>query len=270
MLILGFVLSLLTHGTGAVMYGFLAARMPRLIPHPQPTEMFVTLSEAFTLGKRPHPRPHTLSRPRTPPRKPVVVLPLSDASTIAPPIRRRRTLPPRPMRVHLPKLAHVTPTRPEPARSTEAARASRLSQTQIERLTNDFARTIASARRAENPLRVAQATPAATVKRYRLQFEGRISALRAGQGLLTSIKRWFADGYTYYYVTYEVVWPDGTYESGAVPWPIRYLPAEDPFASGISRRIPLPPPLPGWNVPAGMRLGKVLREYFPQRHGPAG
>lgn len=128
-----------------------------------------------------------------------------------------------------------------------------------------MATAISAARSANNPLRVTTHQAPAAPKRYHLQFEGHITDLRSGQGVLTPIKKWFADGYNYYYVNYEVVWEDGTYESGSVPWPIRYRPEYDPFESGAPRHIPLPPPLPGWTLPDGLHLGKVLRAYFPKR-----
>jgi hypothetical protein len=271
-----FILSFLLHFTGAGLYGFLMAHVPRLrelAPHPRPTEMFVTLSDALTLEKRPHllprPRPYRRSRARvvaghhpTSVRAMLraVPVPVLVSRVTPPPMPHVRPLQPRATRVHPPKLERVALAGP-----------SQLSPTQMERLNADFARTISEARSANDPLRVPKERPAATVKRYHLQIEGRIGSLRVGQGILTPLKRWSADGYTYYYVTYELVWPDGTYESGAVPWPIRYPPSEDPFANGIpGRHIPLPPPLPGWTLPNGIRLGKVLREYFPHYQEPEG
>ena len=99
----------------------------------------------------------------------------------------------------------------------------------------------------------------------RLQMEGKSGSLRHGQGTYSPTKSWHADGLDYYYVTYEYVYPNGTYESGRVPWPIHFPPARDPFANDrldLRARTPLPAP-PSDYVPPGT-LGKALRVYFPK------
>jgi hypothetical protein len=247
------LLSLLIHLAGAGLFGILAARLPHLqgaLARPRETEAFVTLSQALRFDRRPRPIPRPRSFPHSHPHSRPVERPRAVARLL--PTLLSHAKPPRPKAqiAHLPKIERVIAS-------------AGLTQENIARLNQDFARTIAASRAADNPLRTATRVPTA-VKRYRLQFDGRISDLRAGQGILTPIKKWFADGYTYYYVTYEFVWPDGTYESGAVPWPIRYTPSADPFASGMpGRRIPLPAPLPGWVLPSDIHLGRALQPYFP-------
>jgi hypothetical protein len=161
-----------------------------------------------------------------------------------------------------PKPVQVALAPREPEHAEHAAGTAQLSPQQLAQLNEDFARTISAARSIDNPLRVPNRLPAGP-KQYALQFNGRINDLRNGQGLLTPIKEWYADGFNYYYVTYEIVWPDGTFESGAVPWPIRYRPQQDPFADPAPGRLfPLPPPLPDYVLPPGTQLGRALRPYF--------
>jgi hypothetical protein len=138
-----------------------------------------------------------------------------------------------------------------------------LSQQQLAAFERDFAKTIAQSRSAVNPLKV-DPNPAAAPKRYRIQLAGLFGRLRHGEGIYYPIKGWRSDGLDYYYVNYEFVWADGTYERGSVPWPIHFAPSVDPFVSadiGMLQRTPLPPPPPGF-VPPG-DLGKALRPYFP-------
>jgi len=255
MLQVAFLLSLLIHFGGAAVLGILSARLPHsqgALARPRETEAFVTLSQALTIDKRPRPvpRPPSHSHPRSRPVMRPVAPPRAVAQRLPAPVLHAIIPRPNAPVVHVPKVERV-------------AASAGMTQEQLARLNQDFARAITASHGANDPLRVATRVPTA-VKSYHLQFQGRISDLRVGQGILTPIKKWFADGYTFYYVTYEIVWPDGTYESGAVPWPIRYLPSQDPFASGIpGQRIPLPAPLPGWALPSGIHLGKALREYFP-------
>jgi hypothetical protein len=252
MLRVALLLSLLIHFGGAGIYGILSARWPRsqgVVPRPRESEAFVTLSQALTFDKRPRPVPRPQSRPHPHPALHPASHPLAVARLISAPLVHASIPRPQARAIPVPKGGHAAP--------------AVMTREQIARLNQDFAQTIAASHGASDPLRVSTRVPTA-VKHYRLQFDGRIGTLRVGQGILTPIKKWSSDGYSYYYVTYEIVWPDGTYESGAVPWPIRYLPSNDPFASGIpGQRIPLPAPLPGWTFPSDIRLGKALRDYFP-------
>lgn len=89
-----------------------------------------------------------------------------------------------------------------------------------------------------------------------------------GEGILRPLRSWRHDGYVYYYVAYEMTYSDGTYESGDVPWPIRYLPDDDPFTKP-PHVTPLPPPLPDYVLEPGAHLGRALRPYFPDRNAPS-
>jgi len=106
--------------------------------------------------------------------------------------------------------------------------------------------------------------PAAAPKRYRLQLQGRLGHLHHGEGIYYPIRGWRCGELDCYYVAYQYTHPDGTIESGDVPWPIHFPPNHDPFVStdvAMLERTPLPSPPPGF-VPPG-DLGQALRYYFP-------
>ena len=103
--------------------------------------------------------------------------------------------------------------------------------------------------------------------KYRLSMRGKNAKLKRGQGIYFPTRGWRENGLDYYEVSYEFVYPSGVDEKGAVPWPIHFDPASDPFFSPdfeALRNTPLPSPPPGF-VPPG-DLGKALRAYFPNLH----
>jgi len=100
--------------------------------------------------------------------------------------------------------------------------------------------------------------------RFDLTLRGRRARLRRGQGTYAPVASWLERGKRYYRVAYAFVEPDGSYESGIVPWPVTFAPGEDPFIGvpGRPRALTaLPPPPPGYMPPG--TLGKALRAYFP-------
>ncbi len=97
-----------------------------------------------------------------------------------------------------------------------------------------MAKTIAQARSQADPLRNVKPEPPAAPKSYRMQMQGMFGPLRRGEGYYYPIKGWHAGGLDWYYVSYEFTWDNGVYETGSVPWPIHFTPAEDPFVNGES------------------------------------
>jgi hypothetical protein len=137
----------------------------------------------------------------------------------------------------------------------------RVSQQQVAGFMRAFSHS--SAARAADDTRVT-ADPAAAPKRYRLQLQGKLGHLHHGEGIYYPIRGWRSGGLDYYYVAYQYTHPDGTIESGNVPWPIHFVPNDDPFVStdiAMLEHTPLPPPPAGF-VPPG-DLGAALRYYFP-------
>lgn len=298
--------SLLVHALAFFLYGVASLRLAHLrfgLAHPTPPpNAVVSISNSIKIEKRaklrPQPRSHAAApRPRQQQPRPrrfasvpqPVPVPLAVPKPLAEPQTRAlhelsKTLPsaaPNPPRT-IKATAQPKPV-PSPApttgapqrvalaqRPTQSQRQSQLTQAQIAQMNEAFNKTLAELRRESDPLRV-KPDEVAGPKRYRMQMNGINSDLRHGQGYYYPLKEWSsADGYNYYYVTYEFTWADGTLEHGSVPWPIRFRPREDPFAnpgnSGLEH-VPLPPPLPGWKLPPGERVGKALRDYFPALQG---
>ena len=277
-LLVALILSIIVHFSGAAIYGLVTRALSHLhiaVPHPQPTEEFVTTSASLTFDRRPRPvRPRRASPSRPPLVARIAVTPSlprvqaalpqlkppplvkPELSRLAPHAPAQGTPRPKPVQVAF------APHNPERTAGTPASSA--LSPQQLAQLNEDFTRTISQTRTVVNPLRVPNLRPAAP-KHFALQFNGRIGELTAGQGYVYAIKAWGADGYDYYYVSYEYMWPDGTYENGSVPWPIRFPAEHDPIAAGYEGVFPLPPPPAGWQLPPNIHLGRFLRSFFPDQ-----
>jgi hypothetical protein len=98
-------------------------------------------------------------------------------------------------------------------------------------------------------------------------MQGLFGRLTHGEGIYYPTRGWRSGGLDFYYCSYQYTYPDGTIETGIVPWPIHFTPGEDPFTSAddtLLRHTPLPGPPAGF-VPAG-DLGKALRGFFPSLH----
>lgn len=244
---------------------FVGIRTPTHLARKRPDEI-VTISSALRFEKRARPAPMPRRRASAQPTLPPVATPVKP-SYVAPSLLRREL-------ANVAKASARTSTA-HPATAVKAAHpatphapsrpvAPAFSRERLAQIDRDLSKTIAQARSHVDPMRaIAHETPAAPV-RYRVQMEGKFGSLRHGQGTYSPIKSWHADGLDYYYVTYEYVYPNGTYESGSVPWPIHFRPANDPFANDrldLLARTPLPSP-PSDYVPPGT-LGKALRVYFP-------
>lgn len=266
------LLSLVLHFVGA---GFIAGRA-RPIVRPPKRDVIVVTSNALTIGKRTVPQAsaaHRATRVAPPAHAPraVALVPPAPSAARHP---RPAAAPPR---VVAPKLdapptavprrvaaapEHETPIVP-PRLDTPAH--ERTSAGSISALERSFEKTIREARSRNNPLRVA-VKPASAPTRMPIPVIGIHEGLHGGQGVYRPIDRgWRRDGWDYYYVTYEFEWEDGTYERGAVPWPIRFRPESDPFLNNVGTyvHVPLAGPLPDWELPPGTRVGRALRGFFP-------
>lgn len=205
--------------------------------HAEPVQesVYEMRSSALRLSQRPRPRPASLPHPQTPPQP------------------------------------HVAAARPQqqPAQRREVARNEPHATVHVPRVTSQnidmgeqqalFEKTIAQARRDADPvLSAAKAAPAAPAapKRYTIDFSGSFGTPHA-EGVLTPVKSWRNGPYTYYYVQYSVQYADGSTETGYVPWPIRYLPAVDPFLQHWEH-FPLPVPLPDFKLPPGTNLHPLI------------
>jgi len=257
-----------------------------VVPHDRPfvrkpVDEIVTISSALRIEKRARPAPATRPRPvvalRRPPApkavahppRPEVALPAyrhppAARHELVKPVVRAPAAPPRTQRATSPPGRDVATLQRTPATHPVPPAHAAFSQARLAQIERDLAQTIVQARTRVDPVRMTSHKPPAAPKHYRVQMQGRFGTLRHGEGTYSPIKAWRANGLDYYYVSYEFVYADGTYESGSVPWPIHFSPGADPFASDDTRLLghtPLPAPPAGY-LPLGT-LGKALRSYFP-------
>ena len=113
-----------------------------------------------------------------------------------------------------------------------------------------FTQTIARLREENNPVAgAARPVAVSPPKRYASDFSGSIGSPNIGEGILYPTQSWQVGPWDYYYVRYWVLYPDGTSETGTVPWPVRFPQSQDPIKLGW-RSMPLPGPQPGYVLPA--------------------
>ena len=196
--------------------------------------------------------------------------------------------PPRPL--HRPQPRVAPQPRPQPVQRTQVQPRPQVQQPQqrqvarteprgriavphVSRQQMDFAaqqaqfeKTIAQLRRESNPV-VSAARPVETPgapKRYTFDFRGSVGTAQQAEGILTPVKHWQREGYNYYYVQYWVQYADGTTETGYVPWPLRYVPQNDPFVLHWEH-FPLPVPLPDYVLPPGTNLHPLVAFCYEHR-----
>jgi hypothetical protein len=129
-----------------------------------------------------------------------------------------------------------------------------------------FEKTIARLRAENNPvISAARATvkPEAP-KRFDFDFSGSVGTAPTAEGILTPERSWRDSGYDYYYVRYWVQYADGSTETGIVPWPLRYRPADDPFRLGLEH-FPLPGPMADYVLPPGTNLHPLVAFCYKHR-----
>lgn len=235
------LISLLVH-FGAVQF-IPAFRYKTQKTSTQPIEVISEVrSSALRLEHRPRPQP---ARPNNPPPQPPQ--PQRQRQQQQQPI----VPPQQPREQHVariePHALHVAVPQQHNAQSMNFAQQEQ-----------SFERTIAQLRRQNDPV-VSAARPVSTPaapKAFTYNFSGSMSTLHA-EGILSPVKSWRDGPYDYYYVQYWVQYADGSTETGYVPWPIRYLPGDDPFRLHYEH-FPLPAPLPDFQLPAGTDLHPLV------------
>lgn len=209
----------------------------------QPIEKISMTSSAIQLERRPQPQRPALIQP--PPPEP------------APRTAQR----PQPEQAPRRELARINPraTISLPRASIRHGPQTESFSDQLARQQEQFTQTIAKLRRENNPLiSAAQPMPTpAAMKRYTYDFSGSLGSPNIGQGILVPETSWVDGLWDYYYVTYWVLYPDGTSETGKVPWPVRFPQSQDPIKLGW-RRMPLPGPLPDFSLRAGTNMHPLV------------
>lgn len=260
-----------------VLGGFFAVRYPQVtkmlerVAKPPKNQQLVALSSAVTIEKRTRPRVATPSQPRP--------QPVPPQPRVQPRVAKvERPKPPEPAAkpTEIPRIVPHAAPRPQIAhiRAPRANPSQQMTQSQLEEMQRQFARTIAMAKAANDPTRVPpQAGPPATMKRANIDIAGVNDLLRHGEGILTPREQFRAsvDGDTRgtcYYVDYQINFNNGTFDSGPVYWPICYARRSDPFINEW-HGFPLPGPAPGWQPTAAqwavISAHPLLRLYFPGR-----
>ena len=143
---------------------------------------------------------------------------------------------------------------------------ARLSSSQIASITSDLAGAIAADKSANDPLKVANPEPVATMKDYGGSYSGfdDVEGAHRGHGDCDPVddtSRWESEGYDYYYIACEVHLDGGGQRREIVPWPVRFLPTNDPFKGTARGGLPVAMPLPGWHPDAKTVIPPELRQY---------
>ena len=295
--------SLLVHAVGFFLWGVATNGFAFIRPLTRPTpppDVVVSTSTAIRMEKRSRPQPQP--RPRqvqpqaaapAPQRAAVEAVPkpqpslqpptralheLAKAATAAPnpPRTIKVTAPPRPEPTN-PATAQPATAQPQKValadRSESASKATQskraqLSAAQLAHIGEDISKTLAQLHAENNPLAVHSTASPGAQRRVHVQMMGIPGDMRHAEGSCYPIKSWVEGGYDYYYETCDVQFDDGHYEAQAVPWPIRYPAGHDLYHGDLGRQVtvPLPPPLPGWKLPAGEHISEELRQYA-HEHG---
>lgn len=219
-------------------------------PLPEPKEVVYQMrSSSLEIAREPKPRaPARRQIERRAQRQPQRVTPPQPVqrSAVAPPPQKR-------------EIARIEPHARLPAPRVSQAIDFAAQQRRFER-------TIAQLRQQSDPV-VGAARPVETPgapKRYQFDFSGSVGSSPRAEGILTPVRSWHDGPYTYYYVQYWVQYADGTTETGYVPWPLRYLPANDPFRLHWEH-FPLPAPLPDYVLPSGTTLHPLVAFCYEHR-----
>jgi len=212
--------------------------------------IFVARSSALRITHRtrpmpPRPAPAPVPQPRTAPVQPEQAL--------------------RPERAY-PSVPHVDVTQARPPAAVPPRRTA--DAVDVTRDEQQFEKTIAQLREHSDPVvgAVRSPVPAEAQRHYSFNVAQDVQSGPRQQGILEPLpgSPWHDGGYDYYYVRYWAEYEDGTTETGIVPWPLRYPPAQDPFRLGL-RHIPLPLPLPDYRLPPGTVMHPLVEYCYEHR-----
>ena len=249
LLLVCIVLSLVLHFTVGPLLVWLFGRRQAA---QQPQEVvFVTRSTALQIAHRTRPRPAARAMPRPQPRV---------AHSRPQPVREQQ---PQPESTPVREIARIDRRAPVPLPAERATQSVDIAEDE-----QQFEKTIARLRTQNDPVLGAQkpVVHPETVKHYAFDVAAAVGAGPHPEGILEPMpgSPWHKDGYNYYYVRYYVEYADGSTETGIVPWPLRYAPRSDPFRLGLLH-IPLPKPLPDYQLPPGTNLQPLVAYCFEHR-----
>lgn len=223
---------------------------------PQPKErIFYAASSALRIARRPKPVPPRRAHPQP---KTARFQPHPTPQPVTTAVRQRHEL------ARIDRRATVAIASPAPPRPPAVHPVTM--QDSLQRDEARFQKTIARLREENNPV-ISAARPVPrpeAPRRVTYDFAGSMGSEPQAEGILTPEQRWRDGPYNYYRVRYWVQYADGTTETGRVPWPIRYLPDDDPFARHYEH-FPLPGPLPDFTLPAGFSLHPLVAFCYSHR-----
>lgn len=246
-LLLGLLLSIVLHFTIVPLLLWLL-HVNSLVPEPKEISMLVSMSK-LRIERRARPTPAPARAIVKPHPVPVpIVHPQPQHVAVKAPVEHPRRR----------EIARIDTHAPRPL----PPRASSINIAQQDQV---FEKTIARLRAQNDPVAGSErpVTAAAPVHSD-FNIAASIGGGTHAEGLLTPVKSWHDGGYDYYYVRYWVQYADGTSETGVVPWPLRYLPSEDPFRLGI-QHFPLPAPTSDYALPAGTELHPLVAYCYKHR-----
>lgn len=225
--------------------------IPRIVPKREPVAKPAVVAHTEPLPVK----PAAPARPRTEPKQAVAPV----VARVVPKVVRKPVRKPRPI---VPERPVALAPRQSPVTSGAATTGSTLSQTRIAQIQNDLSKAIASQKSTIDPLKVPPSTVASTMKSYGPATDAfEVGDSRTHHGLCDPVKDWTAGGYDYYYVVCNVKFSDGSMARQSVPWPVRFVPTDDPFNGTSGRDMALAMPLPGWHAESSQYISKELREY---------
>jgi hypothetical protein len=225
--------------------------LPTVLPQIERQPILVALSTSLRIEKRARPQPARQPAQRAP-QEPKPQQPLRHRAMVAESAASEDA--------HTDRRSHQPQARvAKPAEGDQVAM-------QLRRDSQALAQTAARLSSEDSPqagLATSTAPPAAP-KRYTLDFSGSDGKAQP-EGVLYPMKRWTDGSYAYYYVRYLVYYNDGTTETGSVPWPIRFLIADDPFIRGI-HHMPLPGPPTDYVLPSDASVTPLVRHCYDHRY----
>jgi hypothetical protein len=136
----------------------------------------------------------------------------------------------------------------------------------VERDQTGFAHEVAQLNKEDDPHAIPTIDPSSqqsTRKSYQFAIPSSLRGSDQGNGIITPVQSWRADGRDCYYGRYEFTYPDGAMEDGTIVWPFCFDPDSDPFKEP-PHPIPFPLPLPGFKLPANAQLPPIEKSVYQQ------
>lgn len=267
LLIAAILLSLLFHGAGVLVWGYIAGLFPWFAPKPKP-ERLVVLSSATTITRRTVPVPiqlhHQSSTQAVPQEAPRALAAQGEERAVvavATPPRRELTY-----------TAPSAPPQPRVERAQPRPAAPRSPLSPLQQAEVSFQHEVAQFHARDNPLSVATIAPrpASAYRRSYVNISGIDRNQETYQGIVTPTQTWLEGQQRCHYASYDVEYSTGASDKGNIPWPLCYAPDRDPMMLPDGQPVPNGSPVPardlypmdGYTLPPGTYLTQFLRQLY--------